>query len=334
MAKAANTPTYAIGVDVGATKIAAALVDGRGQLLHEQQTPTAPERGTAAILDDLAALVADLQAAAPVEVAGLGIGTPGQVSSDTGVVRNAVNLGWEEVALVAEVRARLATELPIWIQKDANAAALGEYYFGAARRIDDFVYLGVGSGLGGGIVAGGRLVTGAQGNAAEVGHLVLDPAGHRCACGQKGCAETVVSGPGLLHLVRSAPLGRSDAEGSVAGQPTGAAFPPAGNTRLVLKAAAAGDARARAALTQVGEGLGRIMAACVALLNPALIVVGGGLGLAAYQFLLPAARAELARRVLAGSLSSLAIKRSQVASSAVGAAGLVWYFREGGEAIG
>lgn len=314
---------HTIGIDVGATKIAAALVNRAGEVLEARQQPTNPERGPAAVLDDIAALIRQLWSAASAPVAGVGIGTPGQVNGDTGIVRNAVNLGWKEVPLVAAIRARLQAEIPIWIQKDANAAALGEYVFGAARDQDDFVYLGVGSGLGGGIVAGGRLVTGAGWNAAEVGHLVLEPAGRRCACGLQGCAETVVSGPGLLHLVHHYREAGRHATG----------LPSTATNEQILVAAAAGDDLALAALARVGSWLGEIMAACVALLNPGLIIVGGGLGLAAFPWLVPAARAELARRVLPNSLHSLVIEPSQVESSAVGAASLVWYFAKGGEAI-
>lgn len=315
--------SLAVGIDVGATKIAAALVNREGAVLQAQQRPTAPGRGSEAVLDDVAALARQLLRAAPGAVAGIGIGTPGQVNSEAGVVRNAVNLGWEEVPLVAAVQARLGEGPPVWVQKDANAAALGEYIFGAAQGYDDFVYLSVGSGLGGGIVAGGRLVTGANWNAAEVGHLVLDPSGWRCACGHHGCAETVVSGPGLAQLVQ---LYREEGRYQTA-------LPAGAESEQILAAATRADALAQAALAHVGGWLGQIMAACVALLNPGLIVIGGGLGLAAFDWLVPAARAELRRRVLPASVRALQIERSEVESSAVGAASLVWYFRQGGEAI-
>ena len=313
----------AIGIDVGATKIAAALVGPAGEVVDTRHRPTHPERGSEAVLDDIATLARQLWPQEAATLAGIGIGTPGQVNGETGTVHNAVNLGWKEVPLVAEVQARLQTEIALWVQKDANAAALGEYVFGAARGHDDFVYLSVGSGLGGGIVAGGRLITGAEWNAAEVGHLVLDTAGRRCACGQRGCAETVVSGPGLSHLFdRYRKAGRYATE-----------LPAAATNRQIVAAAAEGDELARAALAGVGAGLGEVMAACVALLNPGLIVIGGGLGLAAFEWLLPAACAELRRRVLPGSTRPLTAERSQVESSAVGAAGLVWHYGEGGEAI-
>lgn len=321
--------TLAIGVDVGATKVAAALVAGDGETLLARQRPTAPERGWEAVLDDVAALVGALLAEAPAEPLGVGVGTPGRVDARQGVVRDAVNLGWEEVHLVEEMGARLPKTLPVWVQKDANAGALGEYYFGAAQEYDDFVYLSVGSGLGGGVMSGGALLTGAHWNAAELGHLSLDPEGRRCACGGRGCAETIVSGPGLAALARERLLAHDEAFFNAMAEVAAEAL----TSEVIVKAARAGDAAARAAVEEVGRHLGIVMAACVAILNPGAIVVGGGLGLAAFDLLLPAARAEVERRTLPASYRNLEIRPSQVASSAVGAACLVWYHGKKGEEI-
>ena len=340
----------AIGVDLGGTKIAAALVSRDGRVLETRQVPTPVESGPGAVLDRIAAqidqLAGSLAARVPLEgrpraalsvapqatlklhsdaavatpLYGVGIGSPGQVDSLSGVVRNAVNLGWDEIPLVAEVRQRLTLEIPAWVQKDANASALGEYYFGSARSCKDFVYLSIGSGLGGGIVTNGMLVTGADWNAAELGHLSLDPDGLLCNCGSRGCAETVISGPGLLTLVENY-LALDEL-------PTRLSLDQALTTQAILAAAQAGDALALAALQEVGRQFGIVMAVCVAALNPERIIVGGGLGLAAYETLLPAARAELRRRVLPVSYRKLQILPSTLASSAVGAACLVWYFLE------
>lgn len=326
----------AIGVDLGGTKIAAALVGRDGRVLETRQVPTPAGAEPGAVLDRIAAqinhLAGSLAAQAPLEgrpraalsvatpLYGVGIGSPGQVNSLSGVVRNAVNLGWDEIDLVAEVRHRLTLDIPVWVQKDANASALGEYYFGSARSCKDFVYLSIGSGLGGGIVTNGMLVTGADWNAAELGHLSLDPDGLLCNCGSRGCAETVISGPGLLALVENY-LALDEV-------PTRLSLDQALTTQAILAAAGAGDALALAALQEVGRQFGIIMAVCVAALNPERIIVGGGLGLAAYGTLLPAAHAELRRRVLPVSYRQLQILPSTLASSAVGAACLVWYFLE------
>jgi glucokinase len=271
------------------------------------------------VLERIAGLADELISQAGGEALGIGIGSPGQVNPKEGTVRNAVNLGWEEVRLVEAVRARMAVNLPVWIQKDANASALGEYFFGAAQGCEDFIYMGVGSGLGGGVMTQGVLVTGANQNAAELGHLSLDPQGWRCSCGQKGCAETVVSGPGLVRLARSfLSTNRYPTRLTAASELT---------TKAILTAARAGDELALAALDEVGRRLGQVMAACVAVLNPALIVIGGGLGLAAFDLLVPAARQELDLRTLTASQENPRILPSQLSSSAVGAACLVWYYQ-------
>ncbi len=312
----------AIGLDVGATKIASALVARDGRVIASRHAPTGVSQGPEAVLDRIAAEANALLGQGDGRLQGIGIGSPGQVISDEGVVVNAVNMGWERVNLVEEIRLRLAADLPVWIQKDANASALGEYYYGAARGCEDFIFLGVGSGLGGGVMVGGRLVTGVNWNAAEVGHLSLDPEeGLRCNCGQRGCAETVVSGPGLAAATRAL-LEREPA----AAQPATSLVPDESLTPArILAAARAGDRLALVGLAVVGRARGRVAAAAVALLNPGRIVLGGGLGVAAFDYLLPPLQAELRRRTLLSSLSTLRILPSQLASPAVGSACLVWY---------
>jgi glucokinase len=206
--------------------------------------------------------------------------------------------------------------MPIWIQKDTHASALGEYVCGAARHCSDFVYLSLGSGLGSAALANGRIINGAT-NGSDLGHWVIDPVeGQLCSCGLRGCAETVVSGPGLLMLLRD--LSRA--------QPGQAGWMDQSDitTSEVIEAAQIGNPIACAALAKVAEWLGIVMAACVSVLNPLKIVLGGGLGLAAFDWLAPGAERELQRRVLPKGHAHLKIVRSELASSAIGAACLVW----------
>jgi glucokinase len=204
--------------------------------------------------------------------------------------------------------------LPIWVENDANSQAVGEFVFGAGRGIDSFALVAIGTGLGGGIIANRQLLAGATYTAAEMGHLSLDPDGGRlCACGLHGCVETVVSGPGLVktanelmaHHQQSMPSGEFQAEDVVA-------------------AARRGDALALQAMAMTARWLGIALAAYTTLLNPAAIIIGGGLGLSAFDLLVPSARQELARRALLQSHEQLQIIPAQVMSSAVGAAALVW----------
>jgi len=315
----------AIGIDLGGTKIASTLIDKSGEILTTSLIATHPERGPQSVIDDIVREINSLSETARLAgetVQGIGIGTPGQVNSEAGTVTNAVNLGWTHVELVKEIQRRLPKPVPIFIQKDANASTLGEHYLGAGRGHRDFVFLTIGSGLGGGLLVNGRLVTGSNWNAAEVGHIVIDPDGRKCACGLRGCAETVVSGPGLLAVTQEL---LSDGKYSNSRLRAGATL----NTTGVIASIRSGDPLARAAINEVGRWLGIVAASCVTLLNPSLLVLGGGIGLAAFEFLQPVVKAEIEKRVLAASTRDLKILPSLVASSATGPACLVWYGLEG-----
>lgn len=306
----------AVGVDLGATKIATALVTWQGQVLASRNVPTQPSEGPEAVIGRIVEQVRALIAQSPGAVVSVGIGAPGNIDR-AGVVRGAVNLGWNGVSLADGVRSGLNGSLVVLVQKDTNAGALGEYLFGAGQGCRDLVYLTVGSGLGGGVIANAELVLGENRHAADLGHLSLDPAGYRCTCGARGCAVTIVSGPGLLKLTREYLAQRQYS--------TRLIDLPDLTTGAIISAARLGDQLALAALAQVARWLGMVMAVCVSVLNPARIVLGGGLGLAASEWLLPAAREELERRVVIYSRQNLQIILSQVTSSAVGAASLVFY---------
>lgn len=315
---------FAIGIDIGATKIASALISETGELVNSFQVPTLPEEGPQAVFDKAANQILNLAQQTPGNIAGVGIGSPGKVDSDHGVVYNAVNLGWTEVNLAEEIASRisrLANAVPIWIQKDANLSALGEYYFGACQSCRDFVYLGIGSGLGAGIISNGQLITGGDWYAADVGHLSVDPNGPLCACGGHGCAETTASGPGLVRMTHQL-LANASASSMLVNRTD---LTPAD----VLAAAGEDDPLALEALTEVGRVLGMIMSACTAILNPSRFVIGGGLGLAGFDFIVPAAREELMRRTIPDSRALLDIVPSRVESPAIGSACLVWYALSG-----
>lgn len=307
-----------IGIDLGATKIAGALVEVAGRVQREELVPTRHERGAEAVLDDLTGLIHRLYAAAGrTPVAGVGIGSPGRVDGERGIVHNAVNLDWEKVALVDELQMRLKRHGPIYVSKDANAAALGEYYFGAAQGIDHFVALTIGTGLGAGVVAGGQLLTGAHWNAAELGHLVLEPNGYPCVCGQVGCAETVVSGPGLERLAaRFLKTSHYKSRFRRKEAPT---------AQELVAAAQEGDSLSVAVLQEMGRLLGQLLAATVAILDPTLMVIGGGVGSAAFPWLRPSIQSELRRRLLPGAAQKVEVVSARAVSSAVGAASLVLY---------
>ncbi|MCC6803928.1 MAG: ROK family protein, partial [Anaerolineae bacterium] len=260
------TQPVAIGVDLGGTKIAFAAVDRDGAILATHAEPTLAPEGADAVIGRIAGGIERL--AADFDIAGIGIGAPGPVVN--GIALNAVNLGWQGVPLVENVRARIALDAPIWAQNDVNAGAVAELVFGAARGMSDFVYLAVGTGLGGGAVANGRLINGALGFAMEVGHASIDPHGRLCSCGNHGCVEMYCSGKGLLAGVREHLPEFPDS------LLTYESAAPA-----IIAAMRTGDPLALRVLSEAADALGTTLAWCVMMLNPALIVIGGGLGIAA-----------------------------------------------------
>ena len=317
-----SVENFAIGIDIGATKIASVLLSETGEPFDTSQILTLPEEGMNAVFDKVAEQILDLERQKPGAVVGVGIGSPGKVDSSQGVVYDAVNLGWKEANLTEEISRRMGRSLPVWIQKDTNLNALGEYYFGACQGCTDFVYIGVGSGLGAGIISNGQLITGGDWYAADVGHLSINPDGQLCVCGGRGCAELVASGPGLVRVTQQM-LADTSARSILSDHLR--ELTPAD----VLDAAEKGEPLALEALTEVGRVLGIVMSACTAILNPSRFVIGGGLGLAGFDFILPAIREELNRRTIPNHRSQMDIVPSQVESPAIGAACLVWYSLSG-----
>jgi glucokinase len=255
-----------VGVDLGGTKcLAVALEDGK--VVDERRVPT--PAGEAALLDAIAAVAVEVQG--PDGAAGVGVGVPGLVDRE-GVLRFAANLkGVEDFPIGAELTARLG--VPVLVDNDATCAAWGERQVGAARGYDDVLLVALGTGIGGGVVTGGVLHRGANGFAGEVGHMIVDPAGPPCPCGQRGCWERFASGSGLGRLGRlAAEAGKAGAVVALAG----------GDATLVRgehvsKAAAEGDAEALAVLEEFGWWVALGLANLANVFDPQAFVLGGGL---------------------------------------------------------
>ena len=304
----------AIGVDLGGTKIAFVAVNREGEILDTYTEPTLAKEGAEAIIGRIVQGIEHVGAGC--EVAGIGIGAPGPVVD--GVVVGAANLGWIKVPLVTKVREHLSFDAPIWAHNDVNAGAVAEMIFGAARGVRDFVYLALGTGLGGGAVSEGRLINGVSGAAMEVGHISLDPHGRACTCGGHGCVEMFVSGKGLvagaLEYLPNYPDSTLNSS-----EPT---------TRLIIDAARAGDPMARRIMDEAADALGAAMAWSVIILNPTLIVIGGGLAQAADDLLYEQACTAMSIRLFPPVRATIQVARSQVEASALGAAALVWHALE------
>jgi glucokinase len=278
----------AIGIDIGGTKIAGGVVTEDGRILDRTRVPTPRDEGEATLVAVLAA--ADELLARNPGVAAIGVGAAGLVEWPGGHARWAPNNSYRQLELRRLVGER--TGLPTLVDNDGNAAAWAESRFGAGAGCDDLVLVTVGTGIGGGLVLGGRLYHGEHGFAGELGHLIVSPDGDRCACGNRGCLEAMASGSALGRLGREAAA--ADPGGRLAALAAQAGGPVTGE--LVFAAASEGDKPALALFERVGTWLGVGLATLVTIFDPDLVVVGGGVA-ATGELLLAPARASFERYV-------------------------------------
>jgi glucokinase len=257
-----------LGIDLGGTQLRVAVADGRGRLRTVLRRPTEAHRGRQHVIDRIVVAVHDVLALDQTKAASVratGLSMPGPVDPAAGTVISPPNLpGFVNVPLNRILTQ--STGIPTFLHHDAHLAALGEYLKGAARGADNTVYVTVSTGIGAGLILDGALYGGAHGIAGEVGHIVVQPRGPVCACGNRGCVEAIASGTGIARAARESAgvdpqsaLHRIDA-------PTAAD---------VVRAARAGDTLAIALLRDAGEALGIAMGTLVNLFNPELIVLGG-----------------------------------------------------------
>ncbi len=286
----------ALGIDIGGTKVAAALVDDHGRVLAHERGPVAPD-DNATGLASIFAVVDRLLAAAPevrARLRGIGAGAPGAIDWQAGTLLGAANLAWRHLPIAAALTERY--HLPALLENDVNVAAWGEFSFGTesgasshsaaaapshsaqpsgALEPADLVFLAAGTGIGAGIVAHGRLLRG-RGRAGEIGHIPLFEDGPPCRCGATGCLEAVASGPALAAAARrAATTGGAPAILALAG-----GAPESITADLVVQAATGGDPAAAGLLDREGYYLALAVLIVARLLDPARIVLGGGLAAA------------------------------------------------------
>ena len=281
-----------IGVDVGGTKVAAAIVAHDGSLAArlERHTEIASEE---ALLAQLDALVEKLRSEA--DVAALGFGIPSRIDQRRGRAVASVNVPLMNVDFRDRMRERHG--LPVAIDNDANAAAIAERHAGAARGADDVVLLTLGTGVGGGLILGGAPYRGATGSGAELGHVVVELDGLPCRCGGRGHLESYATGLAADGFARERIGPESDAHD-------------------LVRRAKAGEHEALELLAEVGRYVGAAVASFVNALEPELVVIGGGYGEAAGEFLLPSAREVIARDALPPGRDTLRIVEAELGGDA------------------
>ncbi len=276
-------PPYILAVDLGGTQIRAALCDASGQIYRRIARLTQALEGREAVLERIATTIAEAAEGTPFnEIAGIAIGAPGPLNPVTGIVLNAPNLpGWQNVPLRGFISERFGR--PTFLGNDANLAGLAEATYGAARGVRDVIYLTISTGIGSGIITDGRMLLGAEGLAAEAGHMIVLPDGPVCGCGARGCLEALAAGPAIARdvVTRIKAGKKSRIPKLVGGDLTRV------DARVINEAAQTGDKLAIAAFRRGGTYLGIGIANLLRLFNPRMIVLGGSVAKAGSLLLQP-----------------------------------------------
>jgi glucokinase len=291
--------THAIGVDLGGTKILAGVVGRDGSVVRRHERPT-PQDSQEHVLAELEGAVEELL---DDSIAAIGFGAPSPIDQRRGVVVQCVNVPLVDAPLRDRMHARFG--LPVGLDNDANAAAIGEWRAGAGRGVDHLAMLTLGTGLGGGVIAGGRPFRGANGAGVELGHVVIVHDGRPCqgACTGRGHLEPYVTG-------------------IAAGIAAQEAFGPGADAHRLVRLANEGDGTAREILAEIGRYLGSGMGSFANVFGPELMVIGGGFGVAAWEYLMPTALEVMRREALPPMRDVVRVVRAELGTAAglIGAA--------------
>jgi glucokinase len=303
-----------LALDIGGTKLAAAVVDVDGHLLASDRLPTPPATSAEDLFHTLETLCRSVVVDAGTEITAIGVGCGGPMQYPSGVV-SPLNIPIWRHGFPLRERLALAFDRPCVVDNDAKALALGEHWQGAGRGSNNMLGMVVSTGVGGGIIMDGRLRHGAAGNAGHIGHVIVWPNGPLCGCGARGCVEGVASGSGLARRLEDA---------LTAGATTSLAF--GASAAVIADAARAGDALANELFRTAGEGVGRGIASTAALLDLELVVIGGSIALRAWDLLGPPLEAELRMSARLDFTRDLKIVHAQLGDDAgvLGAARLAY----------
>ena len=310
-----------IGADVGATKTAVGAIDKRGAVIlrREEESPSGDSQLMVSAVLDLVASSIEAARSEGFQVAACGIGAAAYVLHGEGLILEAPNVAWKMVPL--QRLAAEATGLPSFLDNDANAAAAGEHLAGVCVGVDDFVYLTLGTGIGGGVFVGGKLYRGHRGTAAEFGHMTIDPHGPFCACGRRGCLEAMASGTALEREAASLAVSEP---GSLLLELCGG--DTAGLTgKMVSAAAERGDAAALEAFKRIGYNLGLGVVNLIHAFDPQRVVLGGGMSRSGH-FLLGEVRRTVAEHGIEALVGDTDVVLSGLGADAglIGAGAIAW----------
>jgi glucokinase len=311
--------SWAAGVDLGGTKVEVAGVDRKGHLLKRMRRPTYVKSGRDAIESEILDAVRELEEDLGSKPAGAGVGVAGQIEAGTGRVRFAPNLDWHDVPFQSDLAAALG--LPVVVTNDVRAAAWGEWLHGAGQGCDDLVCVFVGTGIGGGVVSGGQMLSGCSNAAGELGHITVALDGPPCHCGNRGCLEALAGGWAIAQQAQEAVAAKPDDGAAVLKLANGQH--EAITAEIVSQAAKEGDALARRLLDEAAQALIAGAASLVNAFNPCRLILGGGVMEGQPEWI-DLIEKGVRDRALAASLDPLQVLPAQLHNNAgvVGAAAL------------
>jgi glucokinase len=262
---------YSIGVDIGGTNITAALVTEKGKIVKKTRFPTRVKEGKTKMIKRIVnGLDEVMKGLSSKSIRGIGVGAAGDIDQDRGIVRFSPNLFWKNVPLVRLIKKKF--NVRVVLDNDANAAAWGTYVLESKRKVKNLICITLGTGVGGGLILNGRIYHGASGTAGEIGHITVNPQGQKCNCGNYGCLETYVGG---AYIVKKAIKEIKKGEKSLIKKLAGGNLQSI-TSQTIQAAALKGDKLARGIWKEVGEYLGIGLSGVINLLNPEVIVFGGG----------------------------------------------------------
>lgn len=271
-----------IGVDIGGTTVKIGFINDYGEILNKWEIPTNKSNAGMSIINDIWQSIylqlTDLHLTTDI-ILGIGVGAPGFIDGDNGFVYEAVNIGWENFELAKQLKDK--SGLPVFVGNDANIAVLGENWKGAGKQARNVIAITLGTGVGGGIIANGMILNGENGMAGEIGHTTIDPQGHNCNCGRKGCLETIASATGIARQAMDKLENNPTSTLAAHYRKTGAI-----TAKDVFDLAGNGDADCKDIIHNTADTLGLFIANMGTTINPSKVLIGGGVSKAGDQLLI------------------------------------------------
>ncbi|QTL97035.1 ROK family protein [Iocasia frigidifontis] len=300
---------YFLGIDIGGTKILTAIADSSGKILISNKRSTEADKGQDVIIDNIIKTIDNVLNNSNIskeEVASIGIGSPGPLNTKDGVIIENANLPWRDVPIVELLEERTGIS-PIFLENDANAAALGEKWFGAGRGVADLIYITISTGIGGGIIIDRRIYHGKSDIAGEVGHMIIDPNGPLCGCGNHGCFEAMASGTAINRMAKK--VVEDNQESKMFALLKGDLNKI--NGKVIAEAAEMGDQLAQDIWKRAAYYMGLGIANLLNIFNPGMIILGGGV-MKAWDYFEKPMMEGIKKHAFDSAFSSVEIKRSEL----------------------